>query len=737
MSAFKLSRIRDSLPDRKPKLAEQAELSTAKNEVAKAASAVSSVGSDSIALSPPSGMTENEPSVPENSTPLVIPAPENSTPLASDDVKKEDTPVVANNTTGKLASERKQVPSAVKSIKVGDTMMTATPTDTAGGLTYRLNIGLEPPGSGGYRAEQMSGILNRMGVSPSRVEIAMQRERQTKEHMSQIMRDLGFLTAENVARALAIQAHLEFFPSESVGLVDAGSLRSDKNIVSAMQLYRGFAPIYIKGSRLVLAVSDAASISVAANHFTDHKTVVVVASDSTIQMLYRQYFSSTEGVFDEKLKIYNEIIASKTEDLDQSPGLLRDILGAVLRHACTQKVSDIHMHMTEHVGVIKLTIDGESIVFRSIPEDLYKRILNRLISDAKIKEEDLRGGMKEGSVEWSKEDMALYDDIFSRYGFRLQLGDGKGGYTAVIRILDRNSNAAELANLNFDAWTENELRNVINTSAGLMLVTGPTGSGKTTTLYAILKEIDAVTRSIQTIENPVEYRNGLWMQYEISRAAKAEGAEWGKMLKGLLRNAPKVILLGEVRDSETAKILIDAANTGHLVFSTLHTSTAAMAIARLKKLEVDMDSLAAELLGVMAQRLVRILCKHCSVDDTGPDALSALEDSDVAPFMGERITWTPKHASVSGCKVCNYTGYIGRKSIYELMRTSPKVRALIESGASTSAIARAGIRPGQTIWHCGMRLVASGLTSIAALRSVAHKDPAFEGTGVEKEIENG
>jgi type IV pilus assembly protein PilB len=623
---------------------------------------------------------------------------------------------------------------SVKTIKVGDILMRATPTDTAGGLSYRLDIGMPPPGNGGYRSEQMSGILNRMGVSPSRVQVALQRERLTNEHLSQIMRDLGFLTAENVARALAVQAHLEFFPAESVGFVDADSLLINRDIINAMQTYRGFAPIYLRSSRLVIAVSDAASISVAANHFTDHKTVVVIASDSTIQMLYRKYFSSTEGIFDEKLQIYNSIIASRTEDLDSQPGLLRDILGALLRHACTQKISDIHMHMTEHVGVLKLTLDGESVVFRSVPRDLYDRLLNRLISDAKVKDEDLRSGMREGSIEWNKEDTVLYHDIFSRYGFRLQLGDAKGGHTAVIRILDRNSNAADLANLNFDTWTENELRNVINMSAGLMLVTGPTGSGKTTTLYAILKEIDAVTRSIQTIENPVEYRNGLWMQYEISRSAKVEGDEWGKMLKGLLRNAPKVILLGEVRDSETAKILIDAANTGHLVFSTLHTSTAAMAIARLKKLEVDMDSLAAELLGVMAQRLVRILCPQCCIDDTSVDVFDALEDPDVGPFLGERSAWTPKKSCIAGCKACNYSGYIGRKSIYELMRTSPKVRSLIENGASTSAIARAGIRPGHTIWHCGMRLVASGATSIVALRSVAHKDPAFEG---ESELERG
>lgn len=591
-------------------------------------------------------------------------------------------------------------------------------------LTRKLDIGLPPPGTGGYRNEEMETILEKMGVPPTRVRYAMARKELTNEHLSQIMRDYNFLSFENVAKALAILTNLDFFPSDNISKIDPTHFEGFREHIP---IYKGFAPIHFDGTHLIIAVSDASGIAAAGSLFYEYKTKIVIAAESTIQMVYRRFFSSTELAFQKLLEQYVEIERSKNEDLENHPGLLRDLLGALLRHACTLKVSDIHMHMTEYVGLLKLTVDGVSNIFRAIPKDLYNRLLSKLITDARVKVEELRASMKEGAVEFSEGDAEIYADVFTRYGFRLQLGDAKGGYTAVIRILDRNSNAAELANLNFDVWTYNELMRIIGTSDGLMLVTGPTGSGKTTSLYAMLKEIDPVSRSIQTIENPVEYRHGLWMQYEISRVAKVEGDEWGKMLKGLLRNAPKVILMGEVRDADTAKTLIEAANTGHLVFTTLHTNTASMAIARLRKLEVDMDSLAGMLLGVLAQRLTRVLCTSCRVEDTRPTTLAVLNESH-RDYLNELRPFQLFRSSPRGCVHCGYTGYTGRKIIYELLINKPELRGLIERGANTSSIARVGLRPGYSMWDAGLRLVARGVTSMDALKLVAKEETLEDNT---------
>ncbi len=591
--------------------------------------------------------------------------------------------------------------------------------ESGNGLTQILDIGIKT-NPGGLKSEEMSGILEKMGVPPARVRYALTRNKLTGEHISQIMRDFCFLSAENVAKALSIQANMEYFPEKNIEKIDPSNFDEFKQ---NLPYYQGFVPIHFSPPHLVLAVSDAANISLAANKFYDYKTRVVIASEITIQQVYRKFFASTEAAFDTYLDQYIKINESKNVDLESQPGLLRDIVGSLLRHACTLKVSDIHMHMTEYIGLIKLTIDGSSFIFRSIPKDLYNRVLTKLMTDARVKIEDLRGGMKEASVEFNEFDQVACNDVFTRYSFRLQLGDAKGGYTAVIRILDRNSNVAELANLNFDPWTYNNLVRMSNTSAGLVLITGPTGSGKTTSLYAALKEIDPVERSIQTIENPVEYRHGLWMQYEISRTAKVEGGEWGKMLKGLLRNAPKVILMGEVRDAETAKTLIEAANTGHLVFTTLHTNTSSMAIARMKKLEVDMDSLAGELLGVLAQRLTRRLCPHCKIEDTSEETKKTL-DPIHRPYLASLPNITPMKANPRGCKICNYTGYSGRNIVYELLVVTKKVRQLIETGANTSTIAAEGIKPGYSMWDCGLKLVAQGITSLEALRLVVQDEQA-------------
>ena len=231
-------------------------------------------------------------------------------------------------------------------------------------LTRKLDIGLPPPGSGGYRNEEMETILEKMGVPPVRVRYAMARKDLTNEHLSQIMRDYNFLSFENVAKALAILTNLDFFPSENIAKIDPTHFEGFREHIP---IYQGFAPIHFDGTHLIIAVSDASGIAAAGSRFYEYKTKVVIAAESTIQMVYRRFFSSTEMAFHKLLEQYVEIEKSKNEDLENHPGLLRDLLGSLLRHACTLKVSDIHMHMTEYVGLIKLTVDGVSNIFRAVP----------------------------------------------------------------------------------------------------------------------------------------------------------------------------------------------------------------------------------------------------------------------------------------------------------------------------------------------------------------------------------
>ena len=565
-------------------------------------------------------------------------------------------------------------------------------------------------GGAAFDSESIQEILVKMGVKPSHVKIAMQRAQLTGEPLSRIMRDFGFLSGEQVAEALALQVGIPYFSIEDVDKLDPAHLRD-----LVLTNFRQFVPIGQKEGRLIVAVPDASVINDAKNQFFPKPTLFVMASDHTIQVIYRHYFANTERAVDAALAEFAKSIETTKKGDEENSGIVRRVFISLLRHACYSGASDLYLYKSEKAGLIKLKINGVGSMFRIIDGDLYDRLLNKLVQE-NSKAEDLAKEPREAIINFEEADAKAHEDIVSRFGFRLELTESRRVRNAVVRILDKQSTATELNRLGFDPVTYQTIKRVTNTATGLFLVTGPTGSGKTTTLYAVLKQIDPVERSIQSIENPIEYRHGLWQQYELRKDSGNEGESYNMWLKALLRNAPDVILVGEVRDSKVAQILLDAANTGHLAFATLHTNNAAMALARLKALEVDMNTLASVLVGILAQRLVRLLCPRCSQEDNRPETLEALDIDYLADT--EKL---PQMAG-PGCEYCDSTGYRGRRMVYEVLEVSPDVQVLIEKDATPSTIARAGIRADRTMWACGLRLVASGLTSLEELRRVAKED---------------
>lgn len=562
--------------------------------------------------------------------------------------------------------------------------------------------------SGILDAASMQDILTEIGVKPSHVKIALQREEATGEPLSQIMRDFGFLSGEQVADAVSRQTGFKYFPNTDLERIQVEHLKGIE-----LKEYRRFCPVARdENGTLVIAVPDDRVVNDAKNEFHTYKTRIVIASETTIQTVYRKYFANTEAAFDVAVTAFMKALTnSKTEE---DAGLLRDVFGALLRHSCYSGASDLYLYKSEFVGVIKLKINGVGQLFRSIDGELFDRLLTKLVTE-NTKVEDLRREPKESIIEFSEEDKKRYEDITSRFGFRLELTESRGIRNAVVRMLDKQSSATELSKLGLDPHTLSVIKRLSLSSTGLIIVTGPTGSGKTTSLYSMLKAIDPVERSIQSIENPVEYRHGLWQQYEIRKDSTNEGEEFQKWLKALLRNAPDVILMGEIRDSEVAQILLAAANTGHLAFTTLHTNNAALALARLKQFKVDEVTLASVLLGILGQRLLRVLCNDCKVVDNREETYSNLD----VPYLP--VSKTPSCAG-EGCVNCDYTGYRGRRMIYELLEVNAEVKALIEDGATPTQVAAKGIRPGASMWAHGLKLVADGVTSMDEVTRVAVRD---------------
>jgi type II secretory ATPase GspE/PulE/Tfp pilus assembly ATPase PilB-like protein len=559
----------------------------------------------------------------------------------------------------------------------------------------------------------LESILKDMGVKPTHIRIALQRAELTGESLSRIMRDFGFLSGEQVAEAISKQTGYPYYRAEELDRIDPAQLKGLK-----IKAFRRFVPVgRDEEGSLILAVPDVSLINDARNEFFQERKIrVVIASDHTIQTIFRRFFADTEAKFDGALAEY-----IKSQQANRRAGMeteeggtgVQQIFIALLRHACYSGASDLYLYKSEHIGVIKLKINGVGQIFRVIESDLFDRLLNKLVTE-NTKAEDLRREPREAIVSFSAEDARKHEDIVSRFGFRLELTETRGIRNAVVRILDKQASATDLNRIGFDEITYKAIKRVSGTSTGLILVTGPTGSGKTTTLYAVLKNIDPVERSIQSIENPIEYRHGLWQQYELRKDSTNEGDEYNKWLKALLRNAPDVILVGEVRDRGVAQILMDAANTGHLAFATLHTNNATMALARMRALEVDMNTLASILLGILAQRLIRVLCPRCRQKDNNPETLEFLNKHEFLEHEPRDL-----YKAGTGCSYCDFTGFRGRRMIYEFLDVNHEVQDLIEKDEPPSTIARAGLPLSRTMWACGLRLVCGGTTSYDELRRVA------------------
>lgn len=538
--------------------------------------------------------------------------------------------------------------------------------------------------------------LRAMGGKPQHIELALQQRKLRREPLSMVMRDLGLLSVEKVAKALALHKGYAYFAPEMIDEVNREALLEAGIDGSATP---DVIPVALRENTLFVAIADERQEQTAKNSFFREKRQIrfLIASQETIQTAYRRLFAKTVEEFDKAL-------AGNPED----PAYHNKLLEALLRHACFVGVSDIHMAPSSQSGLILLRVDGVRQNFRVLSKETLDRLIRILATDGRVND---MSTMAEASIETPPEDLK------DRYGFRVELGNSVNGQTAVIRILDRHGTTADFDSLGFDQETTATLLRYIQTSAGLVFVTGPTGSGKTTSLYSLLKMIDPLERSVQTIENPAEYRSGLWYQYEIKRGTKTdEGREWSEWFRGILRNDPDVVLLGEVRDKGTAQTVVDAANTGHLVFTTLHTNTAIKTVSRLREMGLDMDALANVLLGVLAQRLVRRLCPMCKVQDNAlntREELKSLNNPQGRPH-------TPFKAG-KGCPHCRHTGYRGRRMIYEVLDVNDTIRRLIASNDASHRLLEY-LPASKRMWNHGLLLVSYGETSVDELKRVAVKE---------------
>ncbi len=373
----------------------------------------------------------------------------------------------------------------------------------------------------------------------------------------------------------------------------------------------------------------------------------------------------------------------------------------VLRDAIELRASDIHLEPFEDELRIRYRIDG---VLQEVPVPAQiKRFQPAIVSRVKI-----LSHLNIAEKRLPQDGRIKIRIDASEVDIRVSVIPMLHGEAVVMRLLRQNATLLGMRELGMDTHEFDCFQRVLELPHGIILVTGPTGSGKTSTLYTALNEINDSLRKIITIEDPIEYQLKGVNQIQVSEKA---GLTFARGLRSILRHDPDVILIGEIRDQETAQIAVQASLTGHLVFSTLHTNDAAGALTRLVDMGVEPYLVASSLEAVLAQRLVRVLCRHCRVEDSSP-AAQVFKDRVGIPAA------TPIYRSV-GCRECRHTGFFGRHAIFEWMDTEDEIRQLILKNGSSDQIREVARRAGmRTLAEDGWRLVRLGLTTVEEVLSV-------------------
>ncbi|MGH8832639.1 MAG: type II secretion system ATPase GspE [Polaromonas sp.] len=387
------------------------------------------------------------------------------------------------------------------------------------------------------------------------------------------------------------------------------------------------------------------------------------------------------------------------ETSDDAP-IIR-MLNALLTQAARDGASDIHIEPYERHSAVRFRVDGTLREVVQPNRALHAALISRLkiMAELDIAEKRLP---QDGRISLRIGTRAV--DV------RVSTLSNAHGERAVLRLLDKSGSRLTLPAVGMQGDTLARFEGLIAQPHGIILVTGPTGSGKTTTLYAALGKLDASSANIMTVEDPIEYELPGVGQTQVNPKISLDFA---KALRAILRQDPDVIMIGEIRDFETAQIAIQASLTGHLVLATLHTNDAASAVTRLTDMGVEPFLLSSSLLGVLAQRLVRKLCAHCKLGsdpgyrDDAPITVRAADgrsgaDPDLRPLGYHPV----------GCPECGHTGYSGRTGVFELLVTDEAIRALIHRQTSEAEIRNAAIAQGMTLMReDGERLVAAGVTS--------------------------
>lgn len=541
-------------------------------------------------------------------------------------------------------------------------------------------------------------------IDAEQLKTALEKQRQEGKRLGDVLVGMGALSEHILTSMIAEQLHVEKIDLINT-YIDADVARLIPVEVAKRYI---LIPVYERGGKLHVAMADPRNMYALDDLrlITQKSIYPVLASRTEIEKAIEVYFqqqTSERAIEDLKrdwMTPSNEGVAEDDSEIQSAPAVR--LANSIINQAVALRASDIHVEPFEDTVVVRLRIDGALVQTMNIPYNLYSAVSTRfkVISGMNIAEKRVP---QDGRIE-----MTIGG---KNYDFRVSTIPTVFGEKIVIRILDRSSFLFTREMLGFSKKNSELLDNILKRTNGIVLLTGPTGSGKSTTLYALLREMNSPTLNIVTIEDPVEYMLAGINQMQVNVKA---GLTFATSLRSILRQDPDIVMLGEIRDEETAEIAVRASITGHLVLSTLHTNDAPNAVSRLSDMGIEPFLIAESLSGVIAQRLVRRLCPNCRTESPTTDSemqmLSIHE-----PAMIKRP---------GGCPQCNGTGYKGRIALHEVMYVNRAVRDAITAKAGTERIRDVACENGMVdLYESCRQLVLEGTTSIQEMmRTVYARD---------------
>ncbi|MBI2400063.1 MAG: type IV-A pilus assembly ATPase PilB [Deltaproteobacteria bacterium] len=558
-------------------------------------------------------------------------------------------------------------------------------------------------------------LLRERLITTDQLKKAIDEQKKSGGRLGYNLTKLGYITEKDLTGFLSRQY--------GIPTIDLSTHEIDHEIVKLIpedvaQKYQ-VIPVSRTGSTLVVAMADPSNIFAIDDikFLTGYNVEPLVASDAAIKSAIEKHYDASEmggleGVLTEFDESEMEVIQDEEEvDLSDLKKAVEDapvvkLVNLILTDAIKKGASDIHIEPYEKTFRVRYRIDGVLHEVMKPPIKLKNAIVSRIkiISQLDIAERRLP---QDGRIKLKLSKSMEMD-------YRVSVLPTLFGEKVVMRLLDKSNLQLDMTKLGFEQKALNDFMSAIHRPWGIVLVTGPTGSGKTTTLYSALSDLNKISENISTAEDPVEFNLHGINQVQIHEDI---GLNFAASLRSFLRQDPDIIMVGEVRDYETAEIAIKAALTGHLVLSTLHTNDAPSTVNRLLNMGIEPFLVSSACNLILAQRLARKICKDCRTKM--PSAEKVLIDLGLSPAEAAKM----EVFKGSGCATCGGTGYKGRIALYEVMPFSETIKELVLNGASSSEIKRAAIREGmKTLRMSGVTKVGEGVTTIEEILRVTMAD---------------